>query len=175
MYYKVVEGFGPEDGDTWLKYLKFCGFSHLTRFDSVDGMLRPDLFVPESYEDWMNCVNAEYKLSLITNLEYAKKAAKKIFAREKKAELVGVEVELEKGYSPGSLLCGYDIIDQYCDNSLITNCPDKEIINPEDILSNDLIADFERAIELRALLRKECSKDSHACGCEVWAVYRVAM
>jgi hypothetical protein len=175
MYYKVVERFGPEDGDVWLEYLKFCGFSHLTRFDSVDGMLRPDLFAPESEEDWMNCVNADFKLSLITNLEYAKKAAKKIMTREKKAELVGVDIELKKGYSPGPLLCGYDIIDRYCDNSLVTNCPNKELINPADILENGLIADFERALELRDLLRETCPDDDHACECEVWAVYRVDM
>ena len=43
MYYKIVERFGPECGDRWRGYLKWRRFN-LSGFDSVDAILRPDLF-----------------------------------------------------------------------------------------------------------------------------------
>ena len=61
MYYKIVEKFGPENGDRWERYLDCRGLD-LIKFDSVDGVLRPDLFEPESNEDWKNCVNEDFKL-----------------------------------------------------------------------------------------------------------------
>jgi hypothetical protein len=60
MYYKIIERFGPEDGDKWKKYLHWRGLQ-LTSFDSVYGILRPDLFEPVSKEDWNHCVNEDCK------------------------------------------------------------------------------------------------------------------
>ncbi len=91
MYYKIIERFGPEDGDKWKKYLHWRGLQ-LTSFDSVDGILRPNLFEPASKEDWNHCVNEDFKLSLITHLDYAKK----ILRNHKNSVLVSVEIELEK-------------------------------------------------------------------------------
>ena len=56
-----MEKFGPEDGDKWKRYLDLRGLN-LTKFDSVDGILRPDLFAPDSDEDWQHCVNENDKL-----------------------------------------------------------------------------------------------------------------
>ena len=76
MYFKIIEKFEPES-DTWMSYLDWRKFT-LYCFDSVDGMLRRDLFVPESIDDWGNCVKEDYKINLITNLPYAKKSWKNI-------------------------------------------------------------------------------------------------
>ena len=56
MYYKIIERFGPQDGEKWQAYLEWRGLS-LSSFDSVDANLRPDLFEPVSDEDWDNCLN----------------------------------------------------------------------------------------------------------------------
>jgi hypothetical protein len=169
MYYKIVERFGPEDGDRWQNYLEWRGLN-LSSFDSMDGILRPDLFKPESDEDWRNCVNEQFKLNLITNLEYARG----ILDRYDNSVLVGVEIELQEGYNPEDGLLGFDIIDSYCDVSLVTNWgTDEESIINNYVMNNGLIGALGRALQIRDLLRKEFSEDSHAENCEVWAVYRV--
>ncbi|MGK7877166.1 MAG: hypothetical protein AB4426_28885 [Xenococcaceae cyanobacterium] len=169
MYYKIIESFGPNDGDKWLSYLEWRGLN-LTRFDSVDGILRPDLFQPECNEDWRNCVNENYKLSLITNLTYAKS----VLERYNNPVLVGVEIEIEKGYIPKDGILGFDIIDGYCNVSLITNWgTDEECLYIGDVMTNGLIGDLGRALKIRDLLRKDFSEDSHAENCSVWAIYKV--
>ena len=169
MYYKIVQNFGPEDGEKWRDYLAWRKLT-LTQFDSVDGILRPDLFEPESHEDWRNCVNADFKLGMITTIAYARK----IFTRFDNAKLVGVEIELDDGYVPKDGLLGYDVIDGYCDVSLVTNWGnDEEDIVSEHVLPNGLIGDLGQAVRIRDLLRKNFPDDSHAGKCEVWAVYRV--
>lgn len=169
MYYKIVERFDPEDREKWQDYLKWRGLT-LVSFESVDGILRPDLFQPESYEDWRNCVNENNKLSLITNLDYARKISK----RYENPVLVGVEIELEEGYEPEDSLLGFDIIDSYCDVSLVTNWgTDEEGLINRFVLPNGLIGDLGRALQIRNLLRNDFSEDPHAGNCEVWAVYRI--
>ena len=172
MHYKLVERFGPEDGDRWRSYLEWRGLN-LTSFDSVDGILRPDLFEPESVEDWHNCVNEDDKLNLITSLDYAKK----ILDRYDNPALIGVEIELEEeGYVPMDGLLGFDIIDAYCDVSLVTNWgTDEESIINNYVMANGLIGELVPALRIRDSLRKGFSEDSHAEQCEVWAIYRVAI
>ena len=168
MFYKIVERFGPEDGDRWQSYLEWRGLN-LTTFDSVDGILRPDLFEPESDEDWHNSVNEPNRLNLITNLGYAKG----ILDRYDNPVLIGVEIELEEGYVAKYGLLGFDIIDGYCDVSLVTNWgTDEEGIIDNYVMTNGLIGDLDRALQIRDSLRKEFSEDSHAEDCEVWAIYR---
>jgi hypothetical protein len=169
MYYKIVEKFGPEDGDKWEGYLEWRGLN-LIQFDSVDGILRPDLFTPESKEDWNNCVNEDFKLNLITNLKYANN----ILKRFDNSVLVGVEIELQDNYSPKLGILGFDIIDGYCDVSLITNWgnEEKELID-KHVLQNGLIRNLDQAIRIRNILRDQFSEDSHAEACEVWAVYEI--
>jgi len=169
MYYKIVEKFGPEDGDRWQGYIDWRGLD-LIKFDSVDGILRPDLFEPDSAEDWQNCVNENFKLNIITNLDYEKN----ILNRYDKSALVGVEIELEEDYIPQDGFLGYDIIDGYCDVSLVTNwgTDDEGLIN-NYVMQNGLISDLGLAIQIRNKLRKEFSEDSHAEACEVWAIYEI--
>jgi hypothetical protein len=170
MYYKVVERFGPQDGERWQSYLAWRGLG-LDRFDSVDAILRPDLFVPQSAQDWDNCVNADDKLSLITDREYAIQVAD----RYDNAVLLGVEIELDEGHVPQDGLLGFDIIDEYCNVSLVTNWGTEggSVIDDSQIMSNGLIRDFGQALQIRDLLRGRFPEDPHAGNCEVWAVYSV--
>ena len=169
MYYKIVKKFGPEDGYNWERYIRWRGLN-LVKFDSVDGILRPDLFTPESMEDWRNCVNENFKLNMITDLEYAHR----ILKRYEKSILVGVEIEIQEGYTPGSGILGFDIIDGYCDVSLITNWGnEKNDLVDKYVMSNGLIINIDKAVEIRNKLRNEFDEDSHAKGCQVWAIYEI--
>jgi len=167
MYYKIIEYFGPKD-DGWEKYLEWRKLK-LSSFDSIDGILRPDLFDPKATEDWNNCVNEDYKLSLITNLEYAKS----IFHKYKNAAIVGVEIVNSIEYSPEKLLLGFDIIDSYCSVSLLTNWGnDEENLFSSKVQDNGLINDLKCALEVRNMLRDKFAEDSHAENCQIWAVYK---
>lgn len=169
MYYKIVESFGPEAGDKWQSYIAWRKLA-LTNFESVDRILRPDLFEPETADDWHNCVNEDFKLNLITSLAYART----VLARHENATLVGVEIELEAESVPKDGLLGFDIIDGYCDVSLITNWgTDEEDDFSEHVMPNGLIGDLAHALQIRNSLREYFPEDSHAQKCEVWAVYRV--
>ena len=88
VYYKIVKKFGPDSGKKWQDYIQWSGFAHLDKFDSVDSVLRPDLFSPVTNEDWDNCDNEDFKLNLITNYEYATK----VLSKFENAEIVGVEI-----------------------------------------------------------------------------------
>ncbi|MDH3700888.1 MAG: hypothetical protein OEU46_06210 [Alphaproteobacteria bacterium] len=169
MYYKVVESFGPETGDKWQSYIAWRKLA-LTSFESVDGILRPDLFEPKTKDDWQNCVNADFKLGLITSLAYARN----VLERYENADLIGVEIELDDGYVPKDGLLGFDIIDGYCDVSLVTNWgTDEEDCVSEYVMPNGLIGELTRALQIRNSLRAKFPEDSHAQKCEVWAIYRV--
>ena len=171
MYYKIVENFGPENGEKWKGYLQWRGLS-LTKFDSVDGILRPDLFAPESKEDWQHCVNKDFKINMITDLDYAKIVLK----RYNNSALVGVEIELEKGYVSKAGLLGYDIIDGYRDVSLVTNWgTDGEGIINNHVMLNGLIRDADQAFKIRDRLRDDYSGDPHAEACGVWAIYETSI
>ena len=167
MYYKIIGKFGPSDVERWQSYLKWRGLD-LTCFDSVDGILRPDLFNPRSHEDWANCVNEDFKLHLITNLNYARK----ILHRYHNTNIVGVETELDEAYESEEGLLGYDIIDGSI--SVLTNWGTnaENLINPH-LMPNGLIGDLAQALRIRNLLRQKFPDDPHVKKSEVWAVYCV--
>lgn len=170
MLFKVIEKFGPESGDAWTSYLEWRKFN-FDSFDSVDSMLRPDLFSPESVADWDNCVNADFKLNLITNVHYAKKVSESYDS----CEIIGVDIELEDEPESKLNLLGYDILDEYCGISLLTNWGvDEEGFINRHLQCNGLILDFKDALSLRDLLRKDYSEDGHAQACSIWAVYEVS-
>lgn len=169
MNYKIVQRFGPEDGERWEKYLAWRRIE-LTRFDSLDNILRPDLFNPTSPEDWENCVNEDFKLSIITNAPFAEE----ILKRFPHAVLVGVESDLDEQYVPSPGLEGYDILDGYCSVSLLANWgSDEEQLVTPFMGENALIHSLPKALELRNLLRNRFPGDPHAQECQVWAVYRI--
>ena len=167
MYYKIIEKFGPSDEERWQSYLNWRQLD-LTCFDSIDGILSPDLFNPKSQEDWENCVKADFKLHLITNSNYAKR----IVSRYHNANVVGVETELDEVYEPKEGLLGYDIIDGSI--SVLTNwgADEEGLLNPY-LMPNGLIGDLAQALYILNSLRKKFPNDLHVIESEVWAVYSV--
>lgn len=167
MYYKIVEKFGPKSGESWKEYIEWRKFA-LNSFDSVDSGLRPDLFEPNTSKDWDNCVNEDYKLNLVTNLDFAKTVA----SEHSNSTIVGVEIELESSPTEIRGLLGFDIIDSYCATSLLTNwgIDDLGFIN-EKLGDNGLISSFADTKGLRDRLRSEFWEDSHADECSIWAIY----
>ena len=172
MIYRISKKFGPQDND-WDDYLEWAGLQNCQEFYSIDGMMRNGLFTPESVEDWDNCVNADFKIHLITNLDFAKKAISKYVD----AEILGVieNPKFANEMIPSDhILMGYDILDEYNGISLLTNWGGKKR-GVENLKLNRyaLIDDLDYAYELKEMLRKNFSTDDHAKGCEVWSVYKL--
>jgi len=169
MYFKIVEKFGPDDGVRWNDYLMWRGLN-LTSFDSVDGILRGDLFNPESEDDWKNCVQEDFKISLITNLEYARKIQKQY----EEAEIVGIDFPMDSHYQVKTGLLGFDVIDSHWGVSMLTNWgTDEEGIFSDLILENGLLGDLTHAFRIRDTLRKRFPEDRHARECHVCAIYEI--
>jgi len=169
MYYKVIEKFGPEDGERWNDYLKWRGL-HLTRFESVDGVLRGNLFEPESDEDWQNCVYGDFSIALITNLQYANKVQK----QHENAEVVGIDFPEDLNYKAGAGLLGFDVLDSHWDVSMLTDWgTDEEGIFSHLIMENGLLADLTEAFRIRDILRSQFPEEHHARECQVCAVYKI--
>jgi len=169
MYYKIIEQFGPQSDDRWQQYLRWRRLA-LTAFDSVDGILRPDLFTPESESDWKNCATEINRIHLITSLDYAKQLS----VRTPNSVLVGVDIEISKEYVPEKNLLGFDIIDEFGDVSLVTNWGSDEVnILDNHIAPNGLLHDLNQALKLQNILRQNFPDDSHAWNCRTWAVYQV--
>ena len=167
MLFKVIEYFGPGD-EKWGAFIKNHYIKNLSHFDSIDGILCPSKFTPESTEDWKNCVNEDEMIDYITNLEYALKVHKKF----PKARLVGLECG--KNNDRDKTLIGYDIIDGYKDVSLITNWGPHDKNHPlKDfaIQNNGLISNFGIAEQAVKTFNVSHSNDPHVKGCQIWAVH----
>ena len=168
LYYKIIECFEP-NSEKWPAYINWRK-TNLTSFDSVDGMLRPDLFLPKSAEDWANCVNEDLKLHLITNLDYAKE----IINHYPKGNIVGVEPEINDDHICKKGFSGYDIIDGDWYVSLIANWgTDGDNSYDRYLMGNGLIGDLNQALQVCDLLQNKFPDDQHAKRCTVWAIYRI--
>ena len=168
MHFKVIEQFGPDDKESWNSYISWRGLD-LKTFDSIDAILRPSLFEPESAEDWDNCVYEDFRTNLISNFSYAKQ----IYQNFTNAALVGVVPDIDSDYESQENLLGYDILDGYSEVSLLTNWgADEDDVFSKLVRQNGLIHDLNKCIEIRDILRNQFGEDSHACGCSVWAIYK---
>lgn len=168
MFFKVVRPISTESQE-WLKYLSWRSFK-FTALDSLDNFLQPDLFEAHSTEDWQHCVNEDFKLNLITDLEYALNFAKKY----PNARVLGVEIELEAAVEENENLLGYDILDRYCANSLLTNWGKDDLsFIDQKLMPNGLLNHFDDAIYIRNKLRTEYPTDDHASQCQIWAIFNV--
>jgi hypothetical protein len=172
MKYIIVKKFGPQS-EGWQDYAKWNRLEHCSEYCSIDAINRNKLFNPETPEDWKNCVDQDFGIHMITNLEFAKK----ILPNFDNADIVGVikNPKTHKQKIPANHeLMGYDIIDGFNDTSLITNWGGLSD-GIEDLKLNQaaLVEDMAYAYDLRDMLHKNFADDSHAENCEVWAIYKV--
>ena len=172
MKYLIINKFGP-GSENWESFAKWARLQNCQEYYSIDGLSREKLFQPESDEDWENCINEDSKIPIITDLDFAKK----VIAKFSNAEIIGVieNPKSSKEIIPTNhILMGYDIIDGYCDISLLTNWGGKDGgIKNLNLNKFALIDNLDYAYHLRDMLHKDFSEDSHAEDCEVWAVYKI--
>jgi hypothetical protein len=172
MKYKIIKKFGPGD-EQWDKYAQWAGLHACKEYYSIDSINRESLFTPDSEEDWENCINENFMLNIITNLNYDLKIAHKFPS----GEIIGV-IENPKHSNEeipiNHILMGYDIIDEYTSISLVTNWGGKEEgIKILKLNTSALIDNLNYAYELKGILHRDFKDDDHAKRCEVWSVYKL--
>jgi hypothetical protein len=164
MLFTIVEPFSPADGERWTSYCEWRGLS-FERFDSIDGMLRPNLFDSPEDSDWDHIVNEDFMLHLITDLPHARHK----HARIGKGDLIGLRFDDHNTDHEGFL--GFDIIDGYCEVSLLTNWGnDVEFIN-RALAPNALLRNLKTAQEIFDSLRNDYGNDPHVEGCRIVSIY----
>jgi hypothetical protein len=166
MLYTIVEPFSPSDGAKWERYCEWRGM-RFERFDSIDGILRPNLFLTPEAEDWEHIGNENFTLHFITDLPHARAKHRQIG----KGDLVGVRFEGHDTSDEGFL--GFDIIDGSCDVSLLTNWGnDVELIN-RSLAANALVHAPEAAQRIHKRLKEQFGADSHVDGCQIVSIYKL--
>lgn len=172
MNYIIIKKFGKND-ERWEEYAQWAGLEHCSAYYSIDGIIRENLFDPESVEDWENCINEDHRTHIITNLSYAMK----ILPKYANGEVIGIVCDPRshpEKVSEDHELAGYDIIEGRGTISLVTNWGGKECgIENLELNQHALIDDLNDAYAIRDFLRENCSEDAHAVDCEVWAIYKI--
>jgi hypothetical protein len=180
MLYKVVQDFGPNHRD-WKQFAEHHWIQPLLSFDSVDGILAPDLVHPSSAEDWSHCVTEDFRTSLITDLVFARKVQQKfpdsrIVGVQENCNCDGFAVVNQDENRHGPRFLGYDILDEHNHVSLITNWGPHDAAHPLArfaIQSNGLMPGYKMASAAAAFLREKYSGADHASGATVWAIFSI--
>lgn len=167
MLFTIVEDFGKTSGEAWSSYLEWRGIP-FERFDSLDGILRPDLFTPETAEDWDHVVHENLMIGYITDLAYARR----IHSSLGTGSLVGFSYSDHQDTTEDFL--GYDIIDGTCNVSLFTNWGnDVEIIN-QALAPNAPVPALSQIDIIHRYLLSNYGDDNHVKDCRVTSVYSTA-
>lgn len=165
MLYKIIESFSPADGDQWINYCKWRGVN-FERFDSIDNMLRPDVFDTLDDEDWNYIVKGDYMLSFFTDLDYAVKKR----ATCKRGNIVGIKFDDHDESDSGFL--GYDLIDGYYSISLLTNWGGNDLGVIDRLISpNALVLEHNQILTIQNFLHEKYGNDSHVEDCRIVSIY----
>ena len=168
MFYKVISYFG-QGHPWWSDFAKDHWVQPLTSFDSIDGILAPDIFHPQTEDDWEHCVLEDFKTSLITDKEYARK----IWLNNPGSRLLGV-VENSNCDDQVELL-GYDVLDEDNHVSLITNWGPHDQdhpFRPFPVSPNRLMPSYDIAENAIRFLRANFASSEHPPG-SIWAIFSI--
>lgn len=166
MLFTVVESFSPSDGDRWISYCQWRGLA-FTCFDSIDSILRPSLFDATEEDDWNHVVHEDFKTHLMTDYDYAVQKQSEMG----QGDLVGLKFSEHDQSDPRFI--GFDLLDGYCDISLLTNWGnDVDRINLS-LSSNALVLSYQTVKDIQQELLQTNGTDPHVEGCQIVSIYRL--
>ena len=153
-------------------YRKFSGFHHITELVTLDSMMCPDLIDELRAEDWDHNVQRDYRTRFFRSADYLR--SRMPFDTAKHQLIAALEDPPAQSVAPsGFKVCGYDIMDAYVGNSILTNCgPIPEAFAPSDVNDWGLIDDRDQAYAIRDVMRTLQPDDAHLGDCEVWRLAR---
>ena len=167
--------FAPCQTNNWHSYIQFSGFTHVTEVITLDSILCPDLIDTLIDEDWSHNVQANYRITWFTKLDYLRQ---RISWRPGKDQLLAILEHPTHIYDvpPAFAFCGFDILDGDDGNSVLTNCGqflERDAgFTPSDVNQFGLLSDLEHANTVAAKLRSSFPDDPHCRNCRVWQIAR---
>jgi hypothetical protein len=165
------------DSDSgWEKYIKWSGLTQVQEIVSLDSMLNELTFkwdhnIAENWEFQITTPNS-YTTDCFSNLSFLLskldlKTSFNLLAVQFQPESPCEQISLD-GFS----FVGYDLLDQYHCNSVLTNCGGfPETFSNGELNKFGLIDNFERAIEVQKNILINNPDENHA-DTNIWAIWR---
>ncbi len=169
-YFTALERFTPAKGQEWQTYLRFSGFTHIKELISRDTILCPELVTELIDEDWSYNVHADNRCFMFIDYEYL---IRRVGYDSSRHNILAIHEEPEEFLQPpvGFEHVGYDILDEFENISVLTNCgPFPEIFQPAEVNGFGLLADITHAQSVAASIRQAHPDDPHCKACKVWQI-----
>lgn len=173
LLYTARKCFGPEN-DNWARYIDWSGLGQLREVVSLDTMLCPPALGEMKDHFWEHVVQEDFMLDFFYSLDFVRSECKEpadanilCVVRRPLSEVADTQVA-------SFIFLGYDLVDMDVSVSALTNCGGFPAAFANwELTTSGLIADFDRAVEIRSELRRAYPNESHA-ECDVWAIWRLA-
>jgi hypothetical protein len=170
--FAACKKFDPHCGNRWSDYLDWSGFHHLQELVSIDTILCPSLIEELIDEDWNFNIHADFRTDFFHDHEYLRRRVNYDSSRHNILALTEHPTHtpvLPDGFSH----CGYDILDEWISNSVLTNCGEfSSIYTADDLNHFGLVDDLSRVKRIAKTIRKAHPNDDHCCDCRVWGIAR---
>ena len=164
--------FTPSQTQKWHSYIQFSGFTHVAEMVTLDSILCPDLIDALTDEDWSHNVQADYRITWFTNLDYLRQ---RIRWQTGQHQILAILEQPTHIYEipPAFEFCGFDILDDHDGNSVLTNCGQfPGIFTPLDVNPFGLLLDLDQANTIAAQIRANFPDEPHCHDCRVWQIAR---
>lgn len=171
-FFTARRRFTPDQIQLWNSYLKFSGFTHISELVSLDSILCPELIENLIDNDWAYNVQADYRITWFTNLAYLRQRIRWHIGQDQ--ILAILENPTHNHPIPERFeFCGFDLLDDQDNNSVLTNCGQfPSIFSPADVNNFGLLANLETANTIAANIRAEFPDEPHCRNCRVWQIAR---
>lgn len=176
--YSAVERFDPASGETWTKFIEWCGLTQLREVVSLDGILCPSVIVIDelTVEDWRHNVSEDFKCHLFHDLECLLGKVVGTGGANVLALMQNPTDDEVRAFSDRRFIFrGFDLVELQTGVSILVNCGgfDKAFAST-DLSDCGLLTDHAKAMNVQKLLRAEYPDEHHA-DCDVWAIWQMAV
>ena len=172
--YSAVKRFDPACGESWTKFIEWCGLTQLREVASLDGILCPTVFQELVDEDWQHVINENFKCHLFLNLEY-------LLGKVANNDRVSVLALMQNPTADEVFLFsdrrfifrGFDLVELQTGISALVNCGGfPKAFSSTDLSDCGLLTDHAKALSVQKLLRAEYPDEPHA-DCDLWAIWQM--
>ena len=170
--YTVRERFTPTHSEGWADYVEWTEFTHINELVTLDTMLCCDRIDDLLPTDWQYNVQADFRLTWFTNLDYLRQRCP---LRPGRDQLIAAVEQPDTCLSPPADFthCGFDIVDAAGEISVLTNCGRfPGIFAPGDVNAMGLIDEVEVAGAIAQQIRQNFPDEHHCQAYRVWQVAR---
>jgi hypothetical protein len=172
-WFTATEVFGPQNGQSWERYVNFSGLRQLDELVSLDSLLCPPVLKELKEKYWSYIVNEDFMLKYFVDLDFLKKE----ISGMANINLLGVfrnpPIQPTSDAVPANFeFLGYDLCERDGGVSALCNCGGfPEAFSNDELSCKGLLASYSRAVEVQKRLRRSYPEEPHA-DCHLWAIFR---